>query len=671
MPLLLLALLALVLAPAALAQTTTGNGRTPQPAGRQTALGNFPTGGALSPDGRFYWAVDSGDGRNDVKVLELASGHVVQTLPLPGGYGGAAFAPDGRTAYVSGEPNGGTIKPEGPTKGDDGNVIHVFAVDPASGHATERDPIAVPDSRKGNGERTGGTTAWPEGLAVSRDGRYLLAALNQADQAAIVDLRSGDARAVDVGAYPYGAAIGPDSTTGYVTNEYDGTVSVLDLASGRVATTIHGLGGALGDRNSHPEGIVLDPARPRAYVAVANRDLVAVLDTQERKVERLIDVGRPQGLGTSPVSVDVAPDGRRLYAADAGEDAVAVIALPGASTTGRAVRVWRKPTLASIARYRRAHGRRRARLKRVLRGTPVQACDGPSRAAIQRYVRAILRAPARRSRRRAAVRRAKARLPRIRPCRASAPGAYELVGRVPTAAYTTDVAVTPDGAHLLWLAGKGLGSGPNPLYQFGTFGATQPYGQYVIDALVGRLGVLPVPSDDQARAMAAVTDRAVRPAGSTGAPPGSPGVGPGGGASRQIKHVFYVVRENRTYDQVFGSEPRGAGDPRLELFDDNGAGNAKAAGTTPNAHALAARFGLLDHVFADSEVSVDGHIITSGAYATDYVQKGTAANYGGGRRLPGFRLLPGTLPPPGLIFRHATRQGGSLPLYREIQGGNL
>src|SRR4051794_4744821 len=652
MPLIVLLLLALVLAPAALAETTTGNGRTLQPAGRQTALGNFPTGGALSPDGRFYWAVDSGDGRNDVKVVDVASGRAVQTLPLPGGYGGAAFAPDCRTAYVSGEPNGGTIKPEGPTKGDDGNVIHVFGVDPATGRATEREPIAVPDSRKGNGERTGGSTAWPQPPPGSRDGRYPPAALNQSDQAAIVDLRSGDARAVDVGAYPYGAAIAPDSATGYVTNEYDGTVSVLDLASGRVTQTIHGLGGPLGDRNSHPEGITLDPDRPRAYVAVANRDLVAVLDTRSGKVERLIDVGRAEGLGTSPVSDALTPDGRRLYAAAAGEDAVSVIALPGASPTGRAVWVWRKPTLVRIARYRRAHGRRRARLKRLLGGTPVQACDGPSRAQIQRYVRAILRAPSRRAARRAAVRRAKARLPRIRPCRASAPQAYELVGRVPTAAYTTDVAVTPDGARLLWLAGKGLGSGPNPLYQFGTFGATEPYGQYVIDALVGRLGVLPVPSDDEARAMAAVTDRAVRPAGTAQAPPGSPVLG------RQIKHVFYVVRENRTYDQIFGSEPRGDGEPKLELFDDNGAANTRAAGTTPNAHALARRFGLLDHVFADSEVSVDGHVITSGAYATDYVQKGTAANYGGRGGGPGFGGPPGALPPPPLLLLPPPPPGG-------------
>jgi hypothetical protein len=231
--------------------------------------------------------------------------------------------------------------------------------------------------------------------------------------------------------------------------------------------------------------------------------------------------------------------------------------------------------------------------------------------------------------------------------------------------------VTPDGAQLIWLAGKGLGSGPNPLYQFGTFGATKPYGQYVIDALVGRAGVLPVPSDARARAMAAVTDRAVRPAGSTQAPPGSPVVAPDGGPSREIKHVFYIVRENRTYDQIFGSDARGDGDPTLELFDDNGAANHKAAGVTPNAHALASRFGLLDHVFADSEVSVDGHIITSGAYATDYVQKGTAANYAGRGRVLDFGILPVSLPPKDFIFDQASRQGVSMRIYGEIEGGNL
>src|SRR4051812_13546421 len=66
----------------------TGNGRKLDPAGRMTPLGAFPTGGALTPDGRFYWAVDAGRGLNAVRVVDVASGDVRQTLPLPGGYVG-------------------------------------------------------------------------------------------------------------------------------------------------------------------------------------------------------------------------------------------------------------------------------------------------------------------------------------------------------------------------------------------------------------------------------------------------------------------------------------------------------------------------------------------------------------------------------------------------------
>src|SRR5713101_2914933 len=86
------------------ALSITGNGRLLTPAGRMTVLGDFPTGGALSPDGRFYWAVDSGHGQDDVQVVDVATGKVVQTMPLPGAYGGITYAPDGRTVYVSGEP---------------------------------------------------------------------------------------------------------------------------------------------------------------------------------------------------------------------------------------------------------------------------------------------------------------------------------------------------------------------------------------------------------------------------------------------------------------------------------------------------------------------------------------------------------------------------------------
>jgi hypothetical protein len=145
-------------------------------------------------------------------------------------------------------------------------------------------------------------------------------------------------------------------------------------------------------------------------------------------------------------------------------------------------------------------------------------------------------------------------------------------------------------------------------------------------------------------------------------------VGPGGGPSRQIKHVFYIVRENRTYDQVFGSDPRGDGDSALELFDDNGVAGP-TGGITPNAHALARMFPLIDHFYADSEVSVDGHLITSGGYATDYVQRATAANYSGRGRAFDFGVFPVTFPPNDFLFDQAARQGVSFRNFGEQAAG--
>src|SRR4051812_987578 len=90
-----------------------GNGRHLQPVGRQTDVGTFPTGGALTPDGRFYWTVDAGRGPAAVRIVAVGSGDVLQTLPIPGGYVGIAFAPDGRHAYVSGQPAEGSDKTPG------------------------------------------------------------------------------------------------------------------------------------------------------------------------------------------------------------------------------------------------------------------------------------------------------------------------------------------------------------------------------------------------------------------------------------------------------------------------------------------------------------------------------------------------------------------------------
>jgi YVTN family beta-propeller protein len=687
----------------------TANGRLLHPVGRLTTVGNFPTGSALTPSGRFLWVTDCGHGSNDVRVVDVASGAVVQTLPLPGCYGGIAISPDGRRAYVSGNPKGGS-QTEGPTKGDQGDVIHVFTIDPATGQGAEQTPLQLAATSGGSARSnslppvTGVGTAYPEGLAVSPDGKTLVVALNGADDAVVVNLGTTTQTVVPVGSYPNGAVFDRQGHA-YVSNEYDGTVSVIDPATAKVTATIAGFGGQLGDLGAHAEGMVADPVRHRIYVAVTNRDLVAVIDTDSARVIKLISVGRPQGLGTAPVKLAITPDGQTLYAADAGEDAVVAISLarrPRAQKIAHPRRVYEPPSLAAIARYdagRRAaarklaaaKGRGRVAARKRYRTTLAQlsrtfltpqvasACRGPSASQERRYVNAVLAADGGPKRARGkALARARAALPKLVDCPAGSGyipnlAADQVIGRLPTAAYPDDVQVTPDGRQLIWVAGKGLGAGPNPTYYFA--GAKTPYqtptnqyGTYVLDKLTGRVGMLPLPSDIGVRAESAAADRQVLPANSQAHPPGSPVPAADQGPSKQITHAFYIVRENRTYDQVLGSDPRGDGDPKLELFGDNGA-SGPTGGITPNAHALTRMFPLLDHFYMDSEVSVDGHLITTGGVATDYVQKATAANYSNRRGTYDMGIYPVTFGPKFFVFDQAAQQGISFRDYGEAAAG--
>src|SRR4051812_21660421 len=83
----------------------TGNGRVLHPAGVMTKVGNFPTGGALTPDGRYYWAVSTGRGFNDIRIVSTTDQRVVQILPIPGASGGIVMDPARPLAYVSAVPD--------------------------------------------------------------------------------------------------------------------------------------------------------------------------------------------------------------------------------------------------------------------------------------------------------------------------------------------------------------------------------------------------------------------------------------------------------------------------------------------------------------------------------------------------------------------------------------
>lgn len=91
------------------------------------------------------------------------------------------------------------------------------------------------------------------------------------------------------------------------------------------------------------------------------------------------------------------------------------------------------------------------------------------------------------------------------------------------------------------------------------------------------------------------------------------------GDSSPIKYVFYIIKENRTYDQVFGDIKEGNGDSTLTLFGEK---------YTPNQHKLAREYVLLDNFYVDAEVSADGHNWSLGAYATDFLEKTWPTSYG-------------------------------------------
>ncbi len=130
------------------------------------------------------------------------------------------------------------------------------------------------------------------------------------------------------------------------------------------------------------------------------------------------------------------------------------------------------------------------------------------------------------------------------------------------------------------------------------------------------------------------------------------------GGSTPINHVFYIMKENRTYDQVLSDIPGGNGDTSLLLF-------GKAV--TPNQHALASQFVLLDNFYVDAEVSADGHNWSMAAYANDYVEKTWPTNYGGrGGNYDYAANKNIAMPKNGFLWDFALRKGVTFRDYGEF-----
>ncbi|HEY6225008.1 MAG TPA: bifunctional YncE family protein/alkaline phosphatase family protein [Gemmatimonadales bacterium] len=199
---------------------------------------------------------------------------------------------------------------------------------------------------------------------------------------------------------------------------------------------------------------------------------------------------------------------------------------------------------------------------------------------------------------------------------AAAIGDDRLAGRIPVGWYPTALVQWHDT--LLVANGKGAGTGPNPGGpQPGQAqvrrGTVDPDTSYTLGQIRGSVSIVPVTPGGLD--LVSLTARVVRANGWDSTHAGS--------AYPPFQHVIYILKENRTYDQVLGDLPAADGDTSLVLF---------GRSVTPNHHALAERFGTFDRFFVNAEVSADGHNWSMAGYATDYTQKTTPANYDHGGR---------------------------------------
>ncbi|MFM1746449.1 MAG: hypothetical protein RLZZ188_115 [Verrucomicrobiota bacterium] len=242
------------------------------------------------------------------------------------------------------------------------------------------------------------------------------------------------------------------------------------------------------------------------------------------------------------------------------------------------------------------------------------------------------------------------------------------LGYIPVGWFPTSVRVSADGRTLLVANGKGAASAPNPRGPYPGSPAPRNLEEYIGGLFKGTLSVIDLPEEKRREAQFGAWARAAKACSPLTADGGPRGERPAGspipakvGDPSPIRNVIYVVRENRTYDQVLGDLEKGKGDPRLCLFGEK---------VTPNAHALAREFVLFDNLYADGEVSADGHEWTMGAYATDFVEKSWPLSYGHNTArkydYPSEGAYPIATPAGGYLWDRAAAAGVSYRSYGEF-----
>ncbi|OAT82341.1 bifunctional YncE family protein/alkaline phosphatase family protein [Desulfotomaculum copahuensis] len=495
---------------------------------------------------------------------------------------GWAITPAGEQVKLGDRPYGMAISPDGKTilvSNDGQSTQSLMVVDRATGKVVQSIEYKKPE-------------ALYIGVVFSPDGKKAYASAGNNNKIRIYDVQgqqlteSGsivfpatDDQGKKVNYFPAGLTISPDGQTLYVANNLNDSMSIINVKERKVIKTV--------PVGHNPYTVTLAKDGKMAYVSNWGGNTLSVVNATYGTAAGTITVG------THPSAMAINPGRSELYVANSDSDTISIID----TATNQVIRT------IDLSPY---PGAQEGSSPNALAVSP----DGNTLYVANAGNNDIV----------------VIRLAKVMHVHGKAWGNAQdkIEGMIPTAWYPTGIEISPDGKQLYVTNAKGHGAGPNPNGPNPYSKTPTPPDQYTGSMITGTLSIINTPD---AGKLARYTRQVVENNGFNeqekvrleGAQ--KERVIPRRvGDPSPIKHVIYVVKENRTYDQVFGSLGKGNGDPGLNLFGD---------GSAPNQRQLARQFVTLDNFYADAEVSADGWNWITAAMANTYVQKNWPTNYGG------------------------------------------
>lgn len=614
------------------------NGRLITPLGKSVSVAPHPFGLALGPGGTVAVTANSGISPLSISIIGDPLGENPSVLQIPPGpssdagvlasvFMGLAVSPDDKILYVAG-----------------GQANRIFLFDARSGRKLDSIDCSV---SPGGGK-------YPDGyigdLVMTKDGRFIYAVDQMLFRMLIVDVQKRSVvKNVPVGRYPFGVALTPDEGRVYVANvgmfEYRKIDSIEEKKDYRKALRFPPF--AFGSREMR-EGVRIDsldvpglgdPNVPESFSVWA----VDVREAPGAHIVAKIKTGVPVGgmVGEIPAVGGSSPNSlvatsEYVFASNGNNDNISVISV----ATSRVVRDIPLKLHPAVEHFRGI----------IPFGLAVSP-DGKRLYVAESGINAVGVIDV---------------------------GKLEVIGHFPVGWFPSKLKVSGDGKRLVVANAKGYGSGPNG----GEHYRAGPEGTYIGSLMKGTVSVIDIPPDDSLPALTRrVIDNNFRIETAASVKEGRGG-NPvplyAGEKESPIKHIVFISKENRTYDEVFGQVERGEGDPSLARYGSgvsfsNRAGKLKVrnANVMPNHLRLAARFSIADNFYVDSDVSADGHRWLANTYPNEWVEVNTSANYGGDRDYKPSSHAPGNLGingSAGAIYPEDYNEAGSMWDHLERNG---